>query len=198
MQVLNFININCAKNNNLDHWKIFGRGDLQIINEGADGTNFAFLSTTRTSFSEGVKQELVVGCLVEGARMELKASMKLMANDESFVCDKTHKYGEARVCPLMSIKFVVPTAENGYRWLHIRNQNPIAWRADTFNHFTGQFVITSEMTASTEAYLYMYGPSPGVDIIFDEVTLREYSPPVTDCAQLIRSGDARVSITFIS
>ena len=120
--------------------------------------------------------------------------MKLSSNGIPFACDKTQRYGHPMVCPLMSIKFVVPTAPTGHRWLHITNQNPFAWDADEFNLYRGEFVITSEMTTSTEAYLYIYGPREGIDITYDQISLVEYKPPQTACSQLIRDGDAEVSV----
>ena len=180
---------------NLDHWKIFGRGYLDIIEGGADGTSYAFINTDRQTYSEGIKQELVVSCLTEGVRLEVNAYMKLSINGAPFTCDKTKRYGHPMVCPLMSIKFVVPTAPTGHRWLHITNQNPFDWVGDEFNLYRGEFVITSEMTTSTEAYLYIYGPRGDVDITMDQVSIVEYKPPQTECTQLIRDGDAEVIVS---
>ena len=182
----------------LDHWQIFGRSKLSIANEGALGTKNSFLSTRRKVPAEGLMQELVVKCLTEGVRLEVNAWIKLYENGTPFTCDKTARYGQPKACPVISIKFMVPSAPKGFSWLHIANDDPFGWKPNEFNQHRGNFVITSEMTTSTEAYLYVYGVNGGIDMLVDKVTLRPYEPPKTSCDQLIRNGDAEVSITALA
>lgn len=188
--------LNCVQNDNLDDWVVFGYGNIEIIDGGANSTSHSFKNSRRTSHSQGVKQEINVHCLIEGDRMEIDTFLKLKNGNSGFVCDKGERYGRPRACPLISIKFHVPSAQNGYIWHHIANEDPSEWDPDGFNHYRGHFEITSEMTTSTEAYLFIYGVRPGVDIMFDEVSITKYTFPLTTCSQLIRGGDAEVCKSF--
>ena len=169
----------------------------------ADHT-FALKTTSRTSPHNGPKHPLSVDCFVEDRVFEVKALIKMVdeSSAEPYGCNP--KGGINSTCPILTVETFYE--EGDPKYLYSSNIALYEWKAEKFNQFHAYFKITENMTAANTANVYFEKPPAGIDLIIDDIEVKEFQPvPVgnlyvegndnvsPDCEVIVTNGNAEVS-----
>jgi len=112
--------------------------------------------------------------ITPGEQFSFSAQMKLTdSNGNPFACDKNAAWGTALSCPLLSIEIQHPSV--GMKRYHFGNSFSTPWDATNWNSYHSTITLDVTMTEATEAFWYLQGPAPGINIIFDNVALASLS-----------------------
>ena len=187
-------------------WLTNGQGDLSLIStiDSNDPNHvFALKVSQRNDIHVGPKHGLNVACFEINGVIEIRSKIKLVnsTSQEPYECDS--QAGAFSTCPVLTLEYITDSAK-----LHTyaRNEDLAAWHAEEFNTYHGFFEISPALTQATEAYFYFEKPPVGVDMIIDDVEVREFQPvPLenihlegddfvyANCNEIVTNGDAEVS-----
>ena len=132
-----------------------GQRHLSICPEGADGTNFSFQHSARSTSFMGPKHDLKTHCFAEGEQYIFDAKIKLLnESDDPFECDKSHKWDDEKPCPILAFQLV---GESGESWKYYGNHFQESWVADQWNPFNTRFFITDEIEDATDEFFILRG-----------------------------------------
>jgi len=196
-----------AKAESVGAWMSMGAegGSIMLHNVGPDNTTSAFKHVDRPNSNSGPGQENInLDCFALAKRYELKAKIKLVdENGFPFACDKNaSKHIECGTfCPLFNF---VHLSDGNDQHLPLPNNIKTPWMPEEFNEYHSIFEVTQTFLDSVAAGFVMKGPRTGVNIIYDDISLTEYSGSLnttsvaeTDvldgpCSFLVVSGDAEI------
>jgi len=153
-------------------WFNNGGGSIDIIAGGDSGNSKAFVHTGRTAIQFGPGQVLDRKCLEKDMKYEINAKFKLRDELGNFVgCDKSKPWKDENYCLIMTYVMTLPRVKSQVRD-HIGNEYGGGWVRDEFNSFKSILTVTPDMAKAKEIYFYFQGPRAGVDIIFDNVSMK--------------------------
>jgi len=152
-------------------WSVLGSGSIDIVNE--EYSNY-FIHSGRTDHWNGPMMKLETNCfLKEGSRFDFNAMIKLLDSDgNAFACNKTAPLVDSKSCPLLSFTVAV---DGGMQQIDFANQIESEWISDEWNHFSVIFQVTQEMSNASAIFLTVHGPAGGIDVLFDNVTLKPFN-----------------------
>lgn len=164
-----------AENDSLMGWQSNDGGFITIRDGGSMGSAHSFVHSHRTGHWMGPRQDIDVGCLVEGKIYEFNAHIKLELEDGTpFACDKSAAWKTELTCPLVTIKCNIGTTIKSY---YANNLFGVDWLENEFNIYRGEMEVKPEMATAESCYWYIQGPSAGKNIVFDNINLRYVSGP---------------------
>uniref|UniRef100_A0A7S4MJT6 CBM-cenC domain-containing protein n=1 Tax=Odontella aurita TaxID=265563 RepID=A0A7S4MJT6_9STRA len=162
-----------------------GKGKLEIVPGGADGTGHALKMTNVGHYYNGPLQWIDSTCLEEGAEYEVSARFKLtnMATGEPHYCDTSvWRNGNINQCPVMTLSIWTDTSSGAY---HLA-KTVDAGNADNWATISKIVVGNANMHNSWQAFLYLEFIPVGIDITVDDVSFARYEK---DCSNVVRDGD---------
>lgn len=172
--------INCAQlikrtnamSDDTDGWLSSGGGSIEIIDGGYDSNAKAFAHTGRPTLYSGPGQTVNSKCLAEGLKYEFNAKFKLRDETGEFVaCDKNVDWKHEDYCILATFIMTMPGDEGEVRQ-HFGSEYGGPWVRSEFNPFKKTLYVTEEMSRAKEILLVFRGPRPGVDIVFDNISMK--------------------------
>lgn len=176
-------------------WLVNNGGVLDVRACDEDGGRFCLQVSQRLSRCMGPMQPLPPDCIKEGRHFEFYAKIKML--DEAwqpYTCDKLA--GRFSNCPLVSIKYELPSGE--WKWEYVGNTNFNPWIADEYNEFYGTFVVSAGLASAKSAFWYFERPPGGITILIDGVRIEQfiddpdpvYKAKSESCEEFIYNGDA--------
>jgi len=182
-----------AENGSLLGWFVMNGagGYIGIHPEGADGSTKSFGHFDRTFHGGGPGHLVDFGCLVIGRQYEFLAEFKLLDelnNNNPVDCRTDVAWGDPEHCPLLSINLINQEGDQ-MEGINFPNNIPLTWNATTFNQYSSIITVTEEMANAKSAHILIKGPRAGILTLFDNVFIKLYEPPETDCDHLAPNGD---------
>ena len=171
---------------------------MRIHPEGADGSANSFGHFGRTTNGGGPGHMIDLGCLVEGAQYEFTAKFKLLdeANNLAPVPCKTNvAWGDPELCPLLSI-LAIDENGNAANALNYVNTDPSTVNATSFNKYRAIITVDAALAASKEANFLFKGSRPGLATLLDDIVIKIYEPPESNCDSMVANGDFEVRKYF--
>jgi len=176
--------------------------------EGNGSQLYALKVTGRTNFQDGPKHAINTNCFVAGSVLEIRAFIKLVnSTDQSpYFCDAFA--GRFSQCPILTLE-TQSSGQSSFKYAS--NEENAEWVAAGYNEYKAYFHLDETIALSTSGSFYFERPPPDIDIIIDDVSVREFQPisvanihaegddfVYADCNDLVTNGDAEVSSSCLS
>ena len=175
------------ENGDLSWWKTFGQVDVEILEEGYGGSNYALKATNRkqhwASFASIIKPE----CLIVGQAFTISARFKLFRGDTPWSCSPGKYWGplafQHEVCPTLSVRYE-QGGQNTVRDMGVVSE----FTKGEWNVVQGVFIATNEMKFSDSMFAWFSKIHPLTDIIIDDFSVQP-EPGVGCDLNIVHNGD---------
>lgn len=180
-------------NEELVGWGVEGTGNLDIYEEGANGSSNSLICSGRETSNDGPTSDISHMCMFEGLVYEFTAYLKLLDGDGNpFECNKSAAYGTALACPTLGIEMNTPTE---FVMFHPENSVVEPWVGEAWNEYKTIFVVSNELANAEWSHFIFKGVAPGVSIVIDDMSTEMYQADTVNCEQLVIKTNAEDGFT---
>lgn len=113
-----------------------------------------------------------MSCLEAGKQYKISAKIKIKdENGNDVSCNKNAEWFDPEYCPLFTIQVQTPT---GIARLNLGDESSFYWNEGEWNVYNSIFTIDDRLSSATDAFIYIRGPRPGLNMYFDDISIEEY------------------------
>jgi len=174
-------------------WSYIGPNTGITLVSGVEGN--ALSTINRDQWFHGMAQTIDSRCLV-GENLdrlyEVTADVKLTNSGDGTAaeCNPFLLYFSPQACPVMALRLL--NGDNGsLREIREIAQSVGPWPTDgTWSKMYGTFTMSSDIIYGQRNLQYYFLKAwSGVNIVVDNVSIREIDPPADECLNLVKNGD---------